>query len=142
MSRAPPGVTVWSSSQDVDHNLERRQTIANTQAIKAIAEKLIGKGEKSFREKFKNNKDLPSFDGSIYGWTTWKRRFIGFLGTNNLESLLKDPVTEESDPKFDPEDTEKSTWLYHALQQKLHKSALTYLAGMPKDGDGIIIPDG
>ena len=35
-----------------------------------------------------------------------------------------------------------STWLYHALQQKVHKLALTYLMSMPKDGNGIIIPDG
>ena len=142
MSGPSPRVTGHHPSLDVDRDLERRQTITNTQAIEAIAEKLISKGEKSFREKFKNNKDLPGFDGSIYGWSTWKRHFIGFLGTNNLESLLEDPVTDERDPKYDPEDQEKSTWLYHVLQQKLHKTALTYLTGMPKDGNGIIIPDG
>ena len=142
MSGPLPGITVQNFSPDTDHNIERRQTIANTQAIKAIAEKLISKGEKSFWEKFKNNKDLPSFDGSIYGWSTWKWRFIGFLGTNNLESLLEEQDNDEADPQHDPEDQEKSTWLYHALHQKLHKLALTYLTGMPKDGNGIIIPVG
>ena len=67
MSGPLPSITIHNLNNNVDHDLEKRQTIANTQAIKAIAKKLISKGEKSFREKFKNNKDLPSFDGSIYG---------------------------------------------------------------------------
>ena len=142
MSGPLPGITVQDPRPDTDHDLKRRQTIANTQAIEVIAEKLISKREKSFQEKFKNNKDLSSFDGSIYGWSTWKQQFIGFLGTNNLESLLEEPVEDEEDPQHDLEDWEKSTWLYHALHQKLYKSALTYLMGMPKDGNEIIIPDG
>ena len=49
------------------------------------------KDKKTWREDFKNNKDFPEFDGSIFKWEEWKRSFSGFLGSNNLESLLNPP---------------------------------------------------
>ena len=48
MSGPLPGITICNPNKNADHDLKRRQTIANTQAIEAITEKLISKGENFF----------------------------------------------------------------------------------------------
>ena len=107
-----------------------------------VADRVTSKDDTAFREKFKNGKDFPAFNGEVYEWTKWKTKFKGFLGQNHLESLLVPPVEDEDDDNYDPEDNEKNAWLYHTFKSKLHAKALTYLSGMEKDSQGLVIPDG
>ena len=81
------------------------------QIVNAINESK--KDRKTWREDFKNNKDFPEFDGSIFKWEEWKRSFSGFLGSNNLESLLKPPITNKNNKNYDKNDAEKNEWLYY-----------------------------
>ena len=122
---------------------DRRLSTLQTDTMSNIADRLQQDEEsRDFREGFKNNKDFPPFNGQITSWSTWKRKFTGFLGANNLDSLLRPPVQDEDDDTYDPRDNQKYEWLYHSFQQHVHKNVLTFCGEIPRDDNNKIIPDG
>ena len=98
-----------------------------TQTLENLADKLLFK-RKPFAETFKSGSDMPKFDGQIWSWPKWKRKFLGFLGENNLSYLL-DPNTDITTV----DNHEKNKWLHYAFQLNLESTALNKVKQIPRD---------
>ena len=100
---------------------------ALTSTLEQLANKLILR-RKCFAESFKNGGDFPKFDGEIWAWPKWKRKFFGFMGENNLTYIL-----DESTDMTDIDNKERNEWLHHAFQKNMDASALNKVKNMPRD---------
>ena len=123
-----------------DTRARRESAESTTKIIQAI--QANKKPQKKWREDYKNNKEFPTFDGHITKWDRWKPKLLGYLGSNNLMSLLQ-PAASRYSANYDPDDDEKNEWLYFMFKSNLSRDAVVVLNTMPRDPTTReTIPDG